>query len=302
VPSYSTFVARRRMSVVPAKKKNIHDSVYNFFGRNALWLCSLLLSITCYYFYARDGERPAWVNDLLLHLATAFFIAFFLDMFFEYNFHVRYLERWGRDVLQAVAGTLISPSIVTEVSSILKSPLVRAECVYKLEFEAPPDGDSSLFILRRSLSYKACNKIGRRIPLKITSSVENKRQSPYTKHLLLHVGGREVTNFQTVTSGGYLKLSYDHSRGLAPAAEIAVFTVCQEVVELAVKQNSYIVMVPCESLEIHPVNSYPKRIGKITIRMHHSINEEIVPDALGNFQFPYAVLPGQGFDIVWEVL
>jgi len=319
----------RRKAATPSAVSQPRASQSIGLGRMSLFvsagLCLLLAALLYLLKYYPPTKEHEVLVEVAQHLSVAFVVACVSIIGIEYNARRRaerelnrfvaefysYRERVSKDVFEAVLGRIVQEAITEEVKEILRNPFMKTNCQYTIRFMKHPK-DPQLCLLRRDLSFEVKNisEAEEIFPVRSTYTCDEDLPDeawmgrPY--HLTLTVNGEDIRAEEYLKDERGLSMSYDvplppHSPSSQEDPTTTVFIRGEEPMRIIGNRSSYVQSTPMDGLEVIIENNFPEAIREVLVNLYHpgKMDADLHRD---RYVLRRALLPGQGFEVVWKVV
>jgi hypothetical protein len=247
--------------------------------------------------------------------AIAFLIAAILYAALEYNAErvaheetIRFRDLVSKDVFQALMGRIVPGPVFHEINDILHSDVVRSDCEYVISFLKPyPEMPPGYFVIRRDVMYVVANLLSRITTFWVRSYHSNDLKLDATAwqernfHLKLSVNGEEVP--LQVGVNLFIEAdaaTFEYPIRLGPRESARVSFRGEEPALVSAGRNTYLQATPGIGLKVEVRNEYAEVIGPWEVQMNHPGRDEVERDDFGRYVMKRAILPGQGFQVLWK--
>lgn len=247
--------------------------------------------------------KPFWqhaeeiLHDILI-AAQVSLVVFFL----EHRMREGRLQQITTSVWLATLESLVPEELANEMIMIIKEPVYREGLYYDITF-IEPNHPGEFLILRREITYNLKNSTDLEQPYEIKTATDMKFPDVPVSPSIVEINGVREEN--TATNKNFLRANnetrFAKEITIPARGKVRVFLQTDEVIRLSELNNRYNILHPSVGLRLKLHNSYNKKIENPTAILIHRSGIAFHGSYETGYSFNGGLLPGQGFEVTWEL-
>lgn len=196
--------------------------------------------------------------------------------------------------------------VLSELDAILRHRTIRHSCRYRIILKRPyAEMPEASFVIREEVTFVIKNLLDEEAQVNIRShrlrSVSGFVSSWNRPYYLRLCVDNEAIALDNQNAHRWANHSFiDHAVVLGPRGSMEVHISGEEPSFLDAACSSYFLSELVLGVEVEVLNEYPEAIQSAEVQINHPGMNEVRQDALGRYFLGRALLPGQGFQVLWS--